>query len=416
MIEPTIQRMLQQATGLDLSISAVEVAIGKRMKQRHIGDRSSYVSEAIGNPDEFGALIDLVVVPETWFFRDPEAFAVAARFALKLQVSARRPARILSVPCAAGEEPYSLAMALLSSGVARNSFLIDAVDVSPQAIRRAHAGVYSRGAFRSRDLQFRNRYFAPCGGGFELAPEIRRLVHFRCGNLLTLEPLDGNQYDIIFCRNLLIYFNEATQAAAIRKLEGMLDDDGLLFCGYAETTTFSLHNFTRAPYANAFAVQKRRNAEHNESDAHSAFLPRIVSTSTDPRKTPRMPRPVTAPMPAASRSEASANNAEGMLEHANRMADQGAADEASRAYRDYLEVVPDSAQAHFMLGLLSEQRGDDRSAVEFLRRAVYLDPNHYEALCHLSLLADRHGNKTGAQNYRQRAGRVFERRTVEHKP
>lgn len=407
-----IHRMLQQATGLELPPETVESAVRKRMKQRHIRERSSYEAEAVRDKEEFGSLIDLVVVPETWFFRDPEAFSVAARFALDRHAATGVPVRILSAPCASGEEPYSLAIALQAAGMAQDNFIIDAVDISSQVIHRAQQGIYTRNAFRTADLGFRDQYFVHHGDSFELAPEIRKLVRFRCGNLLTLDPLDEKTYDIIFCRNLLIYFNEATQTAALGKLRALLDDDGLLFCGYAETSTFCMNNFVRAPYSNAFAVQKKRSAPVPQ--ATYSVMPFLHRRAWPVTGMPTLPRPAAAIQPVPRREAAVQEEPDALLKRANRSADEGAIDEASSAYRAYLGLVPDSAQAHFMLGLLREQRDDDKEAAEFLRRAIYLDPNHYEALCHLALLAERQGDKTKARTYRQRAARVFERRSGEH--
>lgn len=404
--------MLRQTTGLDLCPDTVNSAMRKRMRQRHIRDISSYVAEAVRDQEEFGSLIDLVVVPETWFFRDAEAFAVAAQFALDRHAATGAPVRILSAPCASGEEPYSLAIALQAAGMTQDAFVIDAVDISPEVIRRAQHAVYTRNAFRTANLGFRDQYFTQRNDSFEMAPAIRRLVRFRCGNLLTLEPYDGKTYDIIFCRNLLIYFNEEIQTVALRKLRDLLDDDGLLFCGYAETTTFCINNFTRAPYANAFAVKKKQGS--NTSHAKYASAPLIHRRPWPITEMPMLPHPVAA-IQAASRSEAAVQeNPDALLAYANRKADRGAIEEASQAYRAYLEQVPDSIHAHFMLGLLSEQRDDDKGAAEFLRRAIYLDPNHYEALCHLALLAERHGDGAKARTYRQRAARVYERRSGGH--
>lgn len=407
-----IHRLLQQATGLDLPPETVQSAVRKRMRQRHIRELSAYEVEAARDREEFGFLIDLVVVPETWFFRDPEAFSVAARFALGRHAATGAPVRILSVPCASGEEPYSLAIALRSAGMAHDSFVIDAVDISAQVIRRAEQGIYTRNAFRTPDLAFRDRHFVRHGDSFELAPEIRRLVRFRCGNLLTLDPPDENTYDIIFCRNLLIYFSEATQEIAMRKLRALLDDDGLLFCGYAETPAFCMNDFTRAPYSNAFAVQKKRSG--SASQATYSVMPFLHRRAWPITGTPALPRTAAAIQPASRREATLQEEPDALLKHANRAADEGAIDEASSAFRAYLGLVPDSAQAHFMLGLLSEQREHDKEAAEFLRRAIYLDPNHYEALCHLALLAERQGDKAKARTYRQRAARVFERRSGEH--
>lgn len=410
MMDLRIQRMLHQATGLDLSQATVDTAIRKRMKQRHIRDKSAYAMEVVKSNAELGALIDLVVVPETWFFRDPEAFSVAGRFALDIAESAGRPVRALSAPCATGEEPYSLAIAMRSAGIAPENFTIDAVDVSQQALRCAQRGVYQRNAFRGNEPSFRDRYFAQGSDGFELSPEIRKLVQFRHANLLNLEPPNGMAYDIIFCRNLLIYFDQATQAAAIGKLRSLLHDDGLLFCGYAEVPGFCLDDFTRAPFPNAFAVQKKKNVPR----AAPVRATPPVSARARPRGTAgaaTLPKPLPRPEPPPPETAAKQGNPDSLLERANRLADQGTIDDASEAFHAYLGLVPDSAHAHFMLGLLNEQRHDDKAAEVYLRRAVYLEPNHYDALCHLALLAERRGHDGTARNYRNRAARVFERRS-----
>ncbi|WP_420475895.1 CheR family methyltransferase [Noviherbaspirillum sp. ST9] len=406
-----ILRMLRHATGLDLSLESVESAVRKRMKQRHMREISSYEAEAARNREELDALIDLVVVPESWFFRDAEAFSVAAQFALDRHAATGGPVRILSAPCASGEEPYSLAIALHSAGMRQDSFVIDAIDVSPQVIRRAQKGHYWRNAFRTADLGFREQHFIQHGDNFELAPDVRRLVRFRCDNLLTFDPPDGKTYDIIFCRNLLIYFNEETQAAALRKLRTLLDDEGLLFCGYAETTTFCLNDFSRAPYANAFAVQKKRRTVASQKPITGApFQHRRAWPVTG---TPTLPRPAAVLQPENRSAAAEKEDPDALFRRARQAADVGGLEEAAQACRAYLGLVPDSAEAHFMLGLLSEKHEDDKEAVEFLRRAIYLDPNHYEALCHLALLAERQGDMTKAQAYRQRAARVFGRRSGE---
>ena len=114
---------------------------------------------------EWNELVESVVVTETWFFRDPEIYR---RF--RSPGASRNgcppiqplPLRLLSIPCASGEEPYSLVMALLDAGVAPDRFQIDAVDISARALARAERGVYGRNSFRGKDLAFRDRYFQPC--------------------------------------------------------------------------------------------------------------------------------------------------------------------------------------------------------------------------------------------------------------
>ena len=126
-----------------------------------------------------------VVVAESWFFRDPQVFPFVRRFVATLAaLPGRQPVRILSAPCAAGEEPYSLAMALLEAGLVPEQFSIDAIDVSQAALDRARRGVYSANAFRNADLSFRDRWFRSERAGSVLDEAVRRCVHFDRANLL----------------------------------------------------------------------------------------------------------------------------------------------------------------------------------------------------------------------------------------
>ena len=155
--------------------------------------------------DERQALIETLVVPETWFFRDREAFVALARLAdARLVREPARVLRVLSAPCATGEEPYSIAMALLDAGIGPARFSIDAIDISARAIERARDGVYGRNSFRGHPLEFRDRHFSETAGGWRLDARVREPVRFVRASLFDL-PLDTDaRYDFIFCRNVLI--------------------------------------------------------------------------------------------------------------------------------------------------------------------------------------------------------------------
>ncbi|NEM13145.1 MAG: chemotaxis protein CheR, partial [Xanthomonas perforans] len=103
------------------------------------------------------ALVEAVVVPETWFFRYPESFVALVNLARErsTQLAGARPLRILSLPCSTGEEPYSIAMALLDAGLPGDGFRIDAMDISEVNLQRAERALYGRNSFRGDDLSFR---------------------------------------------------------------------------------------------------------------------------------------------------------------------------------------------------------------------------------------------------------------------
>ncbi|HDR9156335.1 TPA: MCP methyltransferase [Burkholderia vietnamiensis] len=207
--------------------------------------------------DERRALIELFVVPETWFFRDGAAFAALARRAAeRVACAPGRVIRVLSAPCSTGEEPYSAAMALLDAGLDPASFAIDALDLSARAIEHARAGCYGRNAFRGTQTAFRTRFFTPTADGWLLDKQVRSRVQFRQANLMEACADTGVHYDFVFCRNVLIYFDRDAQDRAIRQLASRLADDGMLFVGPAETGVAMRCGMRSARVPLAFAFQR----------------------------------------------------------------------------------------------------------------------------------------------------------------
>ncbi|RSZ57249.1 protein-glutamate O-methyltransferase CheR, partial [Massilia atriviolacea] len=283
--------LLQQVTGLNLTEAVVGRAVERRMQATALEDARAYERLLAGSAQELSALTELVVVPESWMFRDAEAFVAATAFiGRRLAASAARPVRILSVPCAGGEEPYSMAMSLYSAGVASADYAIDAVDLSEVALARARAGLYTRNAFRGRHLDFRERFFKPAGAEFQICDEIRRQVSFEQANLL--DPGFSSRpgyYDVIFCRNLLIYFDDPTVALAIASLARLLAGDGILFAGYAEVPAFCRNGFTSLRAPGAFALEK--------DGAHASWPARIPARQQ--ARVPAAPARARSATPAA---------------------------------------------------------------------------------------------------------------------
>jgi chemotaxis protein methyltransferase WspC len=378
---------LRAATGLDLSVATVERAVRERM--RSSGADIDYDPQP-GTP-EFDALVDLVVVPESWILRDPAVFDTALRFVqARLLTRPGRQVRVLSLPCAGGEEPYSLAMLLARAGIAPEHCRIDAVDLSRAAIARARAGRYTRNAFRGDDQGLRARFFTEDGDEQVLGAEPRAYVAFAQASLFDVDPAVTGTYDLVFCRNLLIYFDLATQQRAAAHLAALLADDGLLLAGYAEAPALCRHGFAPRTPHDTFALRKRGRR------------------AADVRRTPaRPPAPIPPAPPAAPAPR-------DLLAEAKAHADAGRLAQAEDACRALLAVRADDAEAWFLLGLTTECAGRPREAEDAWRRCVYLDPDHYEALCALALLAEQRGDRAQGAGLRERAARVHARRGRQH--
>ena len=267
--DPCFEAWLSHETGIDacsLGINALERAVLERARLTQSAARATNMAELAvdaywqrlnESPDERLALIEALVVPETWFFRDREAFVALARLAN--EKLARDPAhvvRVLSVPCSSGEEPYSAAMSLFDAGIGAERFAIDALDISARVIALAQKAVYGRNSFRGGELAFRDRHFSPVEGGWVLNERIQQAVRFAQANLFEASHDGDARYDFIFCRNVLIYFHREAQDRAIHLLDARLSDGGTIFVGPAETGLMMRHTLSSARIPLAFAFQR----------------------------------------------------------------------------------------------------------------------------------------------------------------
>jgi chemotaxis protein methyltransferase WspC len=407
MMTAEFEELLKRTMGLDaasIGVSAVERAVQQRAAACGLGDAGAYLEKARASTDELQELIEAVIVPETWFFRDREAFAALARMAGEEWLPAHPDGvlRVLSLPCSTGEEPYSVAMALLDAGFPTERFRVDALDISARSLAHARRGVYGRNSFRGGELDFRDRHFSAAGPGWQLADAVRRQVQFHQGNILDAYLLPGAApYDVVFCRNLLIYFDRPTQDRAIGALARLLAPNGWLFVGPSETGLLLSHAFVSAKVPLAFAFR------------HAATAPRepAVNGHAPPRRPPPPPRvapparalPFSSVPPRATVRPAAKPTAD--LDHAMLLADQGRLVEATKACEAHVGVHGPSAKAFYVLGLVRDATGNHAEAAEFYRKALYLEPQHPEALVHLAMLLESQGDKAGAKVLNDRARR-----------
>ena len=408
--------LLKKAMGLDtasIGETAVLSAVQARARACAIADLDAYWEHVNHSPAEIQALVEAVVVPETWFFRDREAFTAAVRLlGADGQIAAdgtmRRasgaPFRLISLPCSTGEEPYSLAMALCDAGFPPDAFRIDAVDISGPAVEHARRGVYGRNSFRGQDLAFRDRHFVATRDGYSIANPLRSLVRFAQGNLFELGPADDGAYDVVFCRNVLIYFDPADQKRAVGVLRRLLAPAGVLFVGHSETSLLIEEGFASARIPLAFAFRKQETV--------AGARPAPKPAGAVPAWVPARPRPVAgarvrpeAPVP---RPPARVEPATG-LEDIRRVADAGDLAGALKLGEAMLRKNQPTSDALHLMAVLSEAAGDPARAVDYHRKTLYLDPGNHEALIHLGLLLEKQGDRTGALRMRERARRLGDR-------
>ncbi|MGY2259834.1 CheR family methyltransferase [Pseudomonas sp. SDO55104_S430] len=410
---------LKDRIGLDVT-SVGPAIIERAVRQRSIACNAQTPDEywriLQGSGDEQQALIEGVIVPETWFFRYPESFATLAKLAARrlTEINNLRALRILSLPCSTGEEPYSIAMALLDAGFKPHQFKVEGMDVSPLSVEKARRAVYGKNSFRGEDIAYRDRYFTADRDGYRLNSRVLDQVRLQVGNVLDPALLANEPpFDFVFCRNLLIYFDLATQKQVFEVLKRLTHVDGVLFIGPAEGSLLGRLGMRSIGIPQSFAFSRQSAAE---VEPLPVFVPAPVpipqparqpARHVAPPPVPRRPfASVAQPMarPAASEKPGSADTA-ALLANIAELANEGKSTEARAACERYLRNHEPVAQVFYWLGLLSDVGGNVPEAQGFYRKALYLEPQHPDALMHLAALLQAQGDSVGARRLQDRAAR-----------
>lgn len=412
-----IASLLRHSMGLDVAsvgMPLIERAVSERMMRLGL-NQDAYLLALQSAPSELQELIELVIVPETWFFRDREAILSLARMARE-QIAAQpeRCVRVLSLPCSTGEEPYSVAMALLDAGIPPANFHIDAIDICHRSLATAERGVYGRNSFRGKLLDYRDRHFDTNKDLSTLSELVRQQVHFRHGNMFAPDFLINEKpYDFVLCRNVLIYFDREMQQQAVQILERLLHAQGTIFVGPAEAGVMLRPNLASAGIPLAFAFQKRSTSLPAVTlpKSSKAAIPASIKLQALP-PIPPLRKPFAHVAPAAPQTAPGATAltgaqlAESILTRAMQYANQGELADATRLCKEYMQQNGPNAAAYYLMGLISDARQDTADAMQHYRKAIYLQPNHYEALTHLAALLAAQGDNAGALLMQQRAQRV----------
>lgn len=407
--DPRFFAFLKERIGLDVASvgeAIIERAVRQRCQSSQSQSAEAYWQHLQTSHDEQQALIEAVIVPETWFFRYPESFATLARLAqVRLaEINQLRALRILSLPCSTGEEPYSIAMALLDAGLAPHQFKVQGMDVSPLSVERARRGVYGKNSFRGADLEFRDRHFTEDAGNYRIADRVREQVRLQVGNLLDPALLANEPtYDFVFCRNLLIYFDQPTQKQVFDVLKELTHVDGVLFIGPAEGSLLGRHGMRSIGVPQSFAFSR-----HVEPAPPVAPVVKPTPAPLPQRRAapiPLKPRPFSTVSPNVPPVKVVTTDAGDLLSQIATLANEGKSAEARAACERYLSSHPPAAQVFYWLGLLSDVAGSALEAQGYYRKALYLEPQHPQALMHLAALLESQGDSAGARRLQARAAR-----------
>lgn len=213
--------------------------VAVRMRARGVHTFADYARVLDDDAAEYDRLLDALTINVTKFFRNCEAWSTLAERAIPaLLADARRPVRVWSAGCASGEEAYSLAASFHAAGAARGGpaaggLEVVGTDVDRRSLRSAAEGVYGDAAFGETPPEVRARYFT-AGSPARVVPELRAVTRFAHHDLLR-DPAPAGPWDLIACRNVVIYFDRESQEALFDRFHSVLAPGGVLFLGKVET-------------------------------------------------------------------------------------------------------------------------------------------------------------------------------------
>jgi chemotaxis protein methyltransferase CheR len=428
--------LLKERVGLHVRAdghSALRLALSARLDEMNgaVKDAPAYLSllRSDAGDEELRRLLPLVTVGKTSFFRDERQFGALDALLPGLLGRARgggRPVAIWSAGCATGEEPYSIAMSVAEAGGTPEQVEILATDVNPEAVAATARGSFEARRVRDVPADLVERHFDREGDRHRVRTTLRRYIAaIRPHNLVASafpRPADGNGWDVIFCRNVIIYFDTPTTQQVLAHFHSALAPGGYLFLGYSESLFRLFEGFELSEVAGAFLYRRPETSVRAGSPLplvtpRPGTLPAVQPPSVRHVEFPRAAPPLRAsPAPAGARAPAPppaeaatplapqeyldgaiALFADGRFgaarELLERLLEKGGEDLAVRltlanlygvlrqpdrardCYLAALALEPLSAEAHLFYGihLLAEREADH--AAQELSRALFLDPD-----------------------------------------
>jgi chemotaxis protein methyltransferase CheR len=265
-----LRAFLKARSGLSLALEKrylVESRLGPVCRRYNLASLSHLIGRLTmaGAGEMERAVVEAMTTNETFFFRDRTPFEIFEKTLLPRYLPARAAARRLRIWCAAassGQEPYSLAMILSEMAARFAGWRIEilATDISTEVLARARAGLYSQFEVqRGLPIQMLLKYFTQVGDQWQIAPAIRDMIEYKPLNLVDDFGHLGT-FDIVFCRNVLIYFDPPTKTDVLERLAAALPDDGALVLGAAETVIGISDAFVPHPDNRGVYVPSRRAA------------------------------------------------------------------------------------------------------------------------------------------------------------
>lgn len=405
---------------------SLRISLHARANQLGVKSYKEYFQIIKDNIQELKELLSLITINETYFFRYPEQFQVLGNIILpELLISRRykkeRPLRIWSAGCSTGEEAFSIAITIMESIPDWQSLDIKILgtDVSKKALEAAFKGIYPRSAFRITREEIIEKYFIKVDKDhWRIKDEVRSLVDFMYHNLIK-EPYPFafiGARDIIFCRNVTIYFKPESTRRVIKNFYQSLVPGGYLFIGHSETLYNLNPGFLTVRYGDVFLYQKPHEAQENDSrintedlksEKHKAILSESAQAKIDIDHIPASSRDVNEKIKSTSESNNPCADVRTkkilFLLERDRIAD------AKSEVDSLISSDPLNPEAYYLSGIISKKMGFLEDALEAFRRSVYLDKDFAPSLIEIGSIYYTIGNLDESVKYYWRAAETLKR-------
>ncbi|MDD5209180.1 MAG: hypothetical protein PHV36_07320 [Elusimicrobiales bacterium] len=400
-------------------------------KEFDFSDPEAFVRWVLASPLTSGQLDTLashLTIHETYFWREPLVFDALCGRILPELVRARaggeKRLRLWSAGCATGEEPYSLAIALRRVVPDPENWHITilATDISPRVLRKAAAGVYGDWSFRNVPPWLKEKYFLPKEKGrYEVVPEIRKMVTFAYLNLaedIYPSPLNNtNAMDIIFCRNVTMYFTPESTAKVGRNFFRALVGGGCLMVGASELSQQVFNIFTPVNFPGAIVYRKEDRETRNfpalsaeealPGAENFALLPGPASAAGQETLAPRPVENVivrAVEVPAARPApQVAVETPPALSLEVRALANQGRLTEALALCEKAIAANKMNPGLHFLCAIILQELDRSVEEASSLKRTLYLDPDFAPAYYSLGNLMLRRGDVPAAQKYFENA-------------
>jgi chemotaxis protein methyltransferase CheR len=376
--------------------------VRKRMRATATGDSTQYLAlldDRISGPAEWTKLEAEITIGETFFFRYAEQFT-ALRDTILPEIIERKQGekrlRIWSAGCATGAEPYSLAILvseLLGPQLQNWRTTIVGTDINESFLEVARQARFGKWALRSMQPQERDRYFLPGKSEqWQLRPEFRSLVRFERHNLLSLldgtSPLEFSDFDLILCRNVLIYFHPDTVTQVVQALRDCLSDQSWMLLGHAEPNPVfaSMMQVLSLPGTVAYR-QGAGEAPLTKPKAPEPWVP-LIPLPEKPAAPPKRPAPVRpiVPPPVPAQPVPPPAEPDALLDQVRDLANLGDFRTAHSLCTRALGAHPLNPALHLYQGLIAQALNRPEEAEKSFLKGIYLDKSFAMAHYHLGLL------------------------------